>query len=146
LLVAGLLLRLATTSAVFALDRVDAPSLRWTSAEAIQAAVGVPLGANVFEVDTAPIEARLRALPAVASATVRVGLPTSLEVQVVERDPILAWQVGDTTFLVDRDGHLFATVAAADVAAVGVPVVTDDRVASPLQLAVGGTLDPVDLD
>jgi len=146
LLIAGLLLRLATTSSVFALDRVDAPKLHWTSADAIQAAVGLPLGVNVFEVDTAPIEARLRALPAVASASVRIGLPTSLVVQVAERDPILAWRVGDTTFLVDREGRLFATIAPGDVAALGVPVVADDRVASPLDLTVGGSLDPVDRD
>jgi len=146
LLVAGLLLRLATTSDIFALQRVDAPRLRWTTAEAVDAAVGIPLGSNVFAIEARPIEDRLRGLPAVATASVRVGLPGSLEVQVVERDPILAWRVADTAFLVDRDGALFASVAAKDLAAVAVPVVTDTRVASPLTLAVGNHLDPLDLD
>ena len=146
LLVAGLLLRLATTSPVFGLERVDGPSLRWTSAEALDAAVGVAPGTNVFEIDTAPIEARLRALPAVAGATVRIGLPASLELQVDERQPILAWRVGETVFLADRDGRLFATVDAAAVTSLGVPTVVDARVASPFTITVGGSLDPIDLD
>ncbi|HEX8024778.1 MAG TPA: FtsQ-type POTRA domain-containing protein, partial [Candidatus Limnocylindrales bacterium] len=146
MLVAGLLLRLATSSPAFALDRVDGPSLQWTSTDAISAAIGVPLGTNVFGIDTGPIESRLRALPAVAGATVRVGLPSSLELQVTERQPILAWRVGETVFLVDRDGTLFADVDAAAVKTLGVPTVLDARVASPFSIVVGGTLDPLDLD
>lgn len=146
LVLAGILLRLATTSEAFALAQIDAPELRWTSADAVNAAVGVPLGSNVFAIETKPIEDRLLALPAVATATVRVGLPGSLDVAVHERDPILAWRVGETTFLVDDQGGLFATVDDATLAAVAVPVVTDDRVASPLVLAVGGHLDALDQD
>jgi len=146
LVVAGLLLGLATSSPAFALDRIDSPTLEWTSADAVAAAVDVPLGTNVFGIDTGPIEARLLALPAVASASVRVGLPASLELQVAERQPILAWRVGETVFLVDRDGRLFAHVDAAAVKTLGVPTVVDDRVASPFSIVVGGTLDPIDLD
>jgi cell division protein FtsQ len=127
LIVAGLLLRLVTTSDVFALSTVDAPNLHWTTADAVTAAVATESGTNVFEIQTAPIEARLRALPAVAAATVRVGIPGSLEVQVTERQPILAWRVGNSTYLVDDEGTLFATVDDATLASVAVPVVTADR-------------------
>jgi hypothetical protein len=146
LVLAGLVLRLATTSEAFALAQVDAPELRWTSREAIEAAVGVGLGTNVFAIETRPIEDRLRALPAVAAATVRVGIPTSLEVSLTERDPILAWRAADRVFLVDRDGRMFATVDPASLASMEVPIIADGRADSSLDLAVGRTLDAVDLD
>jgi hypothetical protein len=49
-------------------------------------------------------------------------------------------------FLVDDEGALFATADDATLASVAVPFVTDDRVASPLELAVGGHLDALDQD
>ena len=146
MLAAGLLLRFVLSSAVFAVGPVDAPSLRWTSREDLVASVGIPAGTNVFGIEVAPIEARLAAIPGVASARVSVALPGSLVVSIVEREAILAWQVGDTVYLVDRAGALFATSDAAGAAAASLPVVVDDRVASPLTLAVGASLDPVDLD
>lgn len=146
MLAAGLLLRLVTSSTAFALDRVDQPDLRWTAADAVLASVAVPLGANIFGIEVGPIETRLAALPGIASARVSVALPATLVVAIVERDPILAWRVGDTAYLVDRGGLLFAATDAAGAPAAGLPVVVDERVASPLTLAVGATLDPVDLD
>jgi len=146
MLAAGILLRLVTSSSVFALDHLDQPPLHWTSADAVAAAVGVPLGSNVFGVEVAPIEARLAALPGIASARVSVALPAGLVVAVVEREAILAWRVGDADYLVDRDGRLFASAAAATVATANLPTVVDDRVASPLTLAVGVSLGAVDLD
>jgi hypothetical protein len=146
MLAAGLLLRLVSGSTAFGLDRIDEPSVRWTQADAILAAVALPLGTNVFDVETAPIEARLTQLPAIRSATVSVALPATLVVSVVEREPILAWRVDGTSYLVDRDGVLFATADASTVAAANLRIVTDERAASALDLAVGGRLDPVDLD
>ena len=136
----------AVTSSAFALSATQLPSLRWTTAGSVAAAVQVPTGANVFRIATAPIEARLRALPAVASAHVHVALPDRLLVDVLERTPILAWRVGETLFLVDRDGHLFALGTPDVVATAKLPIVTDTRVSSGTGLAVGGVLTAVDLD
>ena len=146
MLAAGLLLRLVTSSTAFALDHVDQPSLQWTAAEAIASSVQVPTGANVFEIEVGPIERRIAALPGIASARVSVALPATLVVSVVEREAILAWRVGDTVYLVDRDGVLFAATDAAGADAAALPIVVDARVASPFTLAVGTTLDPVDFD
>src|SRR5207302_11211041 len=120
--------------------------LRWTGAEAGLASVWRPLGTNVFDIGTASIAARVTQLPAVKSASISVALPATLVVRVVERDPILAWRVGDSTYLVDRDGVLFAKADAAAVEAAKLPTLTDERTASALDLAVGGRLDPIDLD
>ncbi len=146
MLAAGLLLRLVLSSAVFAVERVDQPDLRWTGRDAVLAMIDVPPGTNIFGIEVAPIEARLAAIPGIASAHVSVALPGSLVVSIVEREAILAWRVGGTDYLVDRAGALFATSDPAAAAAASLPVVVDDRVASPLTLAVGVSLDPVDLD
>jgi hypothetical protein len=146
MLVAGLMLRLLTGTTSFGLGRVEQPALHWTPADVLVASIAVPLGANVFSIETGPIEARLRALPAVASARVSVSLPDALVVEVGERQPILAWAVGQSTFLVDRDGALFAIADAAGLAAAKVPTIVDARTASPGGLAVGARLDAVDLD
>ncbi|HLX35983.1 MAG TPA: FtsQ-type POTRA domain-containing protein [Candidatus Limnocylindrales bacterium] len=146
MLAAGLLLKLVTGTAPFGLARIDQPTLQWTASDAVLAAVAVPLGSNVFEVDTAPIEASLRRLPTVADASVTVSLPSTLMVRVTERTPILVWRVGDSRFLVDAAGVLFASADPGSAGAASLPTVIDDRTMSATLLAVGGTLDPVDLD
>lgn len=140
---AGALYGLALTPA-FTLARTDIPELRWTTREAAASAIATPFGVNLFRLRTAPIEARLRALPGVADAHVSVSLPDTLVVEIQEREAILDWAVGDVRFLVDRTGVLFA-LAPADGTAAGLPAITDSRATS-ARLAVGSWLDPVDMD
>jgi hypothetical protein len=146
MLVAGVGLKLLTGAATFGLGEIDRPTLKWTAAEAVLASVQVPEGTNLFQVQTAPIEARLAALPAVASARVFVLLPHALTITITERVPILVWQVGEDRYLADSAGVLFAAADAAMASAAQVPTVVDRRVASQSSVAVGATLDPVDFD
>lgn len=144
---AGFLFTFVTGPSAFAVSRVDAPTLEWTSDAAVRSALALPNGTNVFELDTAPIEAALRALPGVATADVRVALPdASLLVTITERVPVLAWQAGDTRFLADAEGVIFATIPATSKPPAGVAVVEDRRAGAAGRYAVGGRLDPVDLD
>lgn len=129
----------------FTLTRTELPALRWTTAAAMTNAIDTARGANLFRIRTAPIEARLETLPAVASAKVTVSLPDTLVVEIRERQAILAWAVGDQRFLVDRDGVLFTTSTIEAVAAAGLPTIGDARAES-TALEVGSRLDPVDLD
>lgn len=140
----GAVYGLAATPA-FTLSRTELPDLKWTTHAALVAAVATPAGMNLFRIRSAPIEARLKALPGIAAARVIVSLPDTLVVQVEERRPILAWAVGDRRFLVDRDGVLFAASTADAVAAAALPTVDDARTES-VTLEVGARLDPVDLD
>lgn len=146
MLVAGVLLKLLVGGTAFGLARVDQPSLTWTSADAVLAGVEVPLGTNLFEVQTGPIAERLAALPAVAAARVSVSLPDGLVIGIDERIPIVAWQVGAVDYLVDRDGVLFAAASPAAIGAAHLPTVIDRRTASSSSMAVGSHLDQVDLD
>ena len=69
---------------------------------------------------------RLRTLPTVADASIEVALPDTLRVRLVEREPIVVWQVGEPRFLVDADRVVFAEADAP----IDLPVI-DDRRARP---------------
>ncbi len=148
MLAAGFLFTFVTGPTAFALTRTDLPALTWTDEQALSDALGLPEGGNVFRLDTGPLEAALRALPGVASADVSIQLPdAALIVFVVERVPVLAWQVGDVRFIADRDGIVFATLAKAADLPAGVTVVEDRRTAGRnASLAVGSRIDAVEFD
>ena len=146
MLASGFALTFVTGPTAFGLSRTDLPSLTWTSAEALRAAVAQPLRANAFRLETAPLVAALEVLPAVAHAEVSVSLPdAALEVRVEERRPVLAWTLDDTRYIADREGRIFATMASANATPAGVAAV-DDRRFQPGGLAIGASLDAVDLD
>ena len=108
-------------------------------------------GENVFTLRTAPLAARVVLLPTVASATVTAALPDAIRVDVVEREPILAWSVGDRSLLVDRDGLVLLDASAVGIppaaarVARSLPAIVDTRRAS-ATLAVGDHVDALDLD
>jgi cell division protein FtsQ len=148
--VLGLLVAIGATYGLvarptFTLTRTEVPALRWTTADALVAAIGTPDGTNLFRIRTGDIEARIEDLPGVASASVEVSLPDTLVVRVQERVAILVWAVGERRFLVDRDGVLFAAAPPDAGATGGLPMIADAR-DSASTLAVGSTLDPIDLD
>jgi hypothetical protein len=145
MVVASIVLYGALTAPAFALRNIEVSPLRWTDRAALMARLGLTEGMNAFQFRTDGLAARLAGLPAVLAASVRVALPDALVVSVTERTPILAWRIGDATFLVDRDGEILAAAATADDAA-GLPVVIDAREASRFLLVVGRQIDPVDLD
>ncbi len=136
-------------SSVFAFGRlqVDGSETLVTDRAAIEGRLGLTIGvSNLFLVRTGDIEAALRGLPTVRDAVVTVDLPDTLRVNLVEREPVLAWIVAGQRFVVDRDGVI---LAAYPVDAPGpsrsLPTVTDGRAGS-ASLAIGGHVDPVDLD
>ena len=144
---AGFLFTFVTGPSAFAVSRVDVPTLRWTSDADVQAALALRPGENAFDLDTAPIRRALEALPGVATAEAHVALPDgALVVSVTERVPVLAWQAGETRFLADSEGVIFATIPADSRVPAGVAIVDDRRAGASGALAIGGRLDPVDLD
>ncbi|MFC9089732.1 cell division protein FtsQ/DivIB [Nocardiopsis dassonvillei] len=75
-----------------------------TPSEEVVAALGVPTGTPLIRVDLDRSEERAEALPLVESATVTRGWPATLEVEVVERRPLLAVRAGEDYRLIDADG------------------------------------------
>lgn len=135
----------ATASPAFSLGPVVVRGLHFTDPAEVTARLGVADGVNVFALSTEALAARLADLPAVAAVDIAVQLPDTLDVDVREREAILVWGIGDRRLLVDRDGVLFAEVAAASGDAAGIAAIADDRAAS-AAFGVGGRLDPIDLD
>ena len=136
-------------SSVFAYQRLEIEGRDTMLADraAVESRLGLATGSsNLFLVRADRIAATLRELPTVTDAQVTVQLPDTLRIRLVERQPILAWVVGEQRFLVDREGVLFAVYPAAEPgASKDLPTVVDLR-ATAAGFAVGGRLDPVDLD
>jgi cell division septal protein FtsQ len=118
----------------------------YTDQAAVVAMLDDAQGANLFSLVTRPVEERIRELPTVRSVDVSVRLPDTIGVKLRERMPILVWRVGARRYLVDGEGRLFAKLPDdPPPSAAELPVVEDRRAAS-VGLAVGQTLDRVDLD
>lgn len=151
------------SSPAFGVRSVDVSGVAVTSDAAMQAvlALGSP-PPNAFTLATDDLRSGLEAIPSIAQADVRVVLPGTLRVHVVERVPILAWRTGSALLLVDRDGMVIADAGAADATAaaralaVRLPTVEDRRAASsppggvvaevqPLA-GVGDQLSPIEMD
>ena len=149
-LLAGILALYGLTSAsAFAIRRIEVSPVTWTDEATVLRALAVYPGGNAFSLPTADLAERILQLPSVATASVSVALPDALRVEVTERVPVLAWRVGDSTFVVDRDGLVFAiSPHNRPVGPDGrqLPIVIDTRVLSRTVVGVGSWIDPIDLD
>lgn len=135
-----------TTVPALAITRIEVSPLSWTDRDTVIQRLGVEPGINAFQLSTDQLAERLGTIPSVAGARVEVRLPDTLAVTVTEREPILAWQVGDATYLVDREGMLFALASSASGTLASLPTIVDGRAGSRAVLAIGTKLDPTDLD
>jgi POTRA domain, FtsQ-type len=160
LIASGLALYGLSASPAFGYRRMDIVGASSTSVSTIRSELAVDAGVNLFRLSTDGMADRLAALPTVAGASIEIQLPDTLRVRLIERQPVLVWQVGDRRLLVDATGVAFAE--ATDTS--GLPVIDDRRVpvglpddrrgddasqgpvALPPSLAVGDTIDPIDFD
>src|SRR3712207_3437840 len=90
LVVAVVLAWVVTASSVLAARHVRVTGQRQLSVQQVQEAAAVPLGVPLIRQDLDAIARRATALPQVASATVQRRWPTTVEVTVTERQPLLA--------------------------------------------------------
>jgi len=150
----GLLVLLAAAAAIYGLASSDAftaghPTVTgttWTTEADVLAAMALEPGQNVFTIRARELEARLATIPAIRASNVSVGLPDTINVNVTEREALVAWKVGERRYLVDADGLLLAELGANPPdAAAELPVIDDTRISSSV-LGVGSKLDPVTLD
>jgi cell division protein FtsQ len=82
------------------------------SAEEVFQRAGVE-GENIFFLNHADIEARLRGTSNIKSAVVRCELPATVDIQIVEREPVYIWQVGNATYWLDADGVVMEPMGPA---------------------------------
>lgn len=124
-------------SSALAVRRLDLTGAALTTPQQIAAAGGVE-GHNLFTVDPQGVAERLVALPTIRKAEVRGALPDRLIVQIVERQPIALWQVGDARYLIDASGFVMAVNPPEDVVR-GLPQATVREGDAP---QVGGRIAP----
>jgi cell division septal protein FtsQ len=134
-------------------EDVTITGTRLASRDAVLARlVGIERSPNVLRLRGDELLVALREMPEVRAASLGVSLPSQVRVDIEEREPIFAWTDGEATWLVDREGVLFAepaTAGATTTLATGrhedaLPTVRDDRlVEAPLE--AGTRLNPVDL-
>lgn len=108
----------------FAVREVRVGATAHVAEDEVIALAGVSPGDRLLAVDTDAVAARVAAHPWVASARVRRMLPSTLVIDVTERQAVASALLG-TLYLVDSGGHPFkcATMAEAD----GLPVITGVR-------------------
>lgn len=96
-------------SPVLDVDHLRVAGARHTATAAIRAAVGVPAGTPLMDVDLAAAEARVERLPWVAKATVGRQWPGTLSIRVTERAAAArAPGAGGRWVLIDASGRVLA--------------------------------------
>jgi hypothetical protein len=133
-------------SSAFEFSELVVEGAAYTDPADVEALLDEVRGENLFRLSTAPLADAVRELPTVQDARIRIALPRTLTVSLVERAPILLWTVGERRYLADDRGVLLGLLGdepPADIAAL--PVVVDQR-ASSAGLSVGMELDAVDVD
>jgi len=109
LLVVGLasLIYMAWTDPVFQVTAIQVRGLQRLDKQDITAVTGI-VGEPIFLVQPEKIQQDLKAaFPELARAAVAIKIPTKVEVEVVERQPIIAWVQDEQTLWVDASGVAF---------------------------------------
>ena len=91
------------------------------------------IGEPIFTIDASDSAVRVAALPYVESVTVSTRYPDEVVISVVERTPVVLWQVGSQAFLVDEHGNVLAEQSRDDLPLI---VVEGDPP------AIGAVIDP----
>jgi cell division protein FtsQ len=77
----------------------------------VRGALALDLPVSSFDLDLEALRARVEALPAIASADLRIQSGGYLAVRVVERVPALIWQTREGTVLIDAEGHFVGSLS-----------------------------------
>lgn len=151
-LASGMIAMSCTASLIFGIadaayyvDSINLAGAVLVPGEEIYAAAAVE-GANVFWLDPAEVGDKIRVVPGIKQATVRVELPVSVKVHVLEQEPVIVWEHGDERSWVDAEGGVFPvrlddvpsllSIVVDDYTVTSAPVqqVAPEVVASALQL------------
>jgi cell division protein FtsQ len=100
-------------AAGFGIDEIEISGQQLTSDADIATLLTVGAGNSTLTFDAQKAQARLEWLRAVKSATVRKVYPNRIVVSIVEKEPVVRWRVGTTTWLIDERGEKIGTDIAS---------------------------------
>jgi len=104
----------ALTSPRFAIRTVDLVGAKRISLERIKTDAGVSVGGNIFALDTDAAEHKLLENPWISEVKVTRRLPSTLRVEVSEREASAVVALGERLYLVTPEGVPFKEVSAGD--------------------------------
>jgi cell division protein FtsQ len=103
-----------TTSPRFAVRTIRVQGTSRRSSEQVVQSAGLQTGKNVFAVDLENTRARILADPWIEKATVTRKLPSTIAVEVTEREAAAAVSVGGDLVLCTHEGELFKRLEPGD--------------------------------
>jgi cell division protein FtsQ len=106
--------RYLTTSPRFAVRTVLVEGERRRSAAHVAEMGGVAVGSNIFALDLALAGAMITQDPWIEKATVTRKLPSTVSIQVTEREAAATIAIGGELYLATREGDLFKKIGADD--------------------------------
>jgi len=104
----------ALTSPRFAIHTVDLVGAKRTTLDQIKTDSGVAVGLNIFALDTDVAERKLLENPWIAEVKVTRRLPSTLRVELSEREAAAVVALGERLYLVTPEGVPFKEVQAGD--------------------------------
>jgi cell division protein FtsQ len=114
--------RYIVTSPRFAVRTVLVDGVHRRTPQQIAAGGAIAIGANIFALDLKLAGARITQDPWIERATVTRKLPSTISINVVEREPAALVAIGGDLYLATRDGDLFKKMGQEDP--VDLPVIT----------------------
>ena len=102
----GLLLGHVITNENFFVDSIELVSTEYVPGDEIYRASGVH-GINVFWINPSDVESNIESVPGIARAVVEFEWPSTLYVEVREKEPILLWKQAGKSVWVDEFGKTF---------------------------------------
>ncbi len=106
--------RYALTTPRFAIQRIDLRGGRRIDEGSIAGLAGIKAGQNIFALDTDAAERRLLADPWVKEVKITRQLPSTLRVELSEREAAAMASIGGHLYLVTRSGEPFKQLESGD--------------------------------
>jgi cell division protein FtsQ len=114
--------RYALTTPRFALKTVELVGAKRLTQARIEQLGGLEKGKNLFALDTEAAERKILEDPWVGSVRITRELPTTLKVEITERDAVAVAAIGDRIYLVTSEGEPFKLLDSDDPS--DLPVIT----------------------
>lgn len=92
---------------VFKVNEVTVAGNERVEQARVEESIGVPAGANLVRVNARDAAAKVAEIPWVATATVSRQFPSTLHVDLTEREAVAFVETGDGPHLIDADGREF---------------------------------------
>lgn len=89
-------------------EEIEIAGIKKLDRFAVLNTIGIKRGECILNLRMKPVAERLKSLPMVKSASVRLDIPGRIVAEIVEREPLAVVQCGNSRMLVDDEGVLFA--------------------------------------